>query len=223
MLYRAHPCWRCGNFSEEVVELAEEVRDRTAAATVPLTFFEFVTVMGFVHFAHQKVDVAIIEVGLGGKLNTTNLVKPLISMITTISKDHEAYLGSDLLSIAREKGGIIKPGVPLVAGALPKEAVNLFNDLARERRAPAYFLGQDYRIFLNNAGLFVYKGVNKNFEMLSVALRGRHQRSNAAVALASLETARETFPVSEEVLREGLRTVKCPGRFEVMLETSTVI
>src|SRR5437879_4694459 len=118
---------------------------------------------------------------------------------------------------------MIKPGVPLVAGALPKEAVNLFNDLARERRAPAYFLGQDYRIFLKNAGLFDYTGVKENFEMLSVALRGRHQRSNAAVALVSLETARETFPVSEEVLREGLRTVKWPGRFEIMLESPTVI
>ncbi len=170
---------------EEVVELAEEVRDRTAAAAVALTFFEFVTVMGFVHFARQKVDVAVVEVGLGGRLDATNLVKPLVSVITTISKDHEAYLGSDLLSIAREKGGIIKPGVPLVAGALPKEAVNLFNDLARERRAPAYFLGQDYRIFLKNAGLF--------------------------------------FPVGEEVLREGLRTVKWPGRFEIMLESPTVI
>ena len=208
---------------EEVVELAEEVRDRTAAAAVALTFFEFVTVMGFVHFARQEVDVAVVEVGLGGRLDATNLVKPLVSVITTISKDHEAYLGSDLLSIAREKGGIIKPGVPLVAGALPKEAVNLFNDLARERRAPAYFLGQDYRIFLKNAGLFDYTGVKENFEMLSVALRGRHQRSNAAVALASLETARETFPVGEEVLREGLRTVKWPGRFEIMLESPTVI
>src|SRR5438132_12318499 len=223
MLYRAHPCWRCGNFSEEVVELAEEVRDRTAAATVPLTFFEFVTVMGFVHFARQKVDVAVVEVGLGGRLDATNLVKPLVSVITTISKDHEAYLGSDLLSIAREKGGIIKPGVPLVADALPKEAVNLFNDLARERRAPAYFLGQDYRIFLKNAGLFDYTGVKEKFEMLSVALRGRHQRSNAAVALASLETARETVPVIEEVLREGPRTAKWPGRFEIMPEFPTVI
>jgi len=102
---------------EEVVELAEEVRDRTAAAAVALTFFEFVTVMGFVHFARQEVDVAVVEVGLGGRLDATNLVKPLVSVITTISKDHEAYLGSDLLSIAREKGGIIKPGVPLVAGA----------------------------------------------------------------------------------------------------------
>jgi dihydrofolate synthase/folylpolyglutamate synthase len=208
---------------EEVVELAEEVRERTAAATVTLTFFEFVTVMGFVHFARQKVDVAVVEVGLGGRLDATNLVKPLVSVITTISKDHEAYLGSDLLSIAREKGGIIKPGVPLVAGALPKEAVNLFNELARELRAPAYFLGQDYRIFLKNAGLFDYTGVKENFEMLFVALRGRHQRSNAAVALAALETARETFPVSEEVLREGLSTVRWPGRFEIMLESPTVI
>src|SRR2546422_2340825 len=208
---------------DDVVALAEEIWGRAAAADIPLTFFEFITVLAFIYFARQQVDLAVIEVGLGGRLDATNLITPIVSLITTISKDHEAYLGADLLSIAREKGGIIKPGVPLVAGALPKEAVNLFNDLARERRAPAYFLGQDYRIFLKNAGLFDYTGVKENFEMLSVALRGRHQRSNAAVALASLETARETFPVSEEVLREGLRTVKWPGRFEIMLESPTVI
>src|SRR5688572_3101514 len=93
----------------EVVALAEELRQRAAAADIPLTFFEFVTVMAFVHFARRQVDVAIVEVGLGGRLDATNLVRPVVSLITTISKDHEAYLGSDIVSIAREKGGIIKP------------------------------------------------------------------------------------------------------------------
>ena len=88
----------------EVVALAQEIWDRTAAANVPLTFFEFVTVMAFIHFARRKIDVAVVEVGLGGRLDATNLVRPVVSLISTISKDHEAYLGSDLLSIAREKG-----------------------------------------------------------------------------------------------------------------------
>ena len=103
----------------EVVALAQEIWDRTAAANVPLTFFEFVTVMAFIHFARRKIDVAVVEVGLGGRLDATNLVRPLVSLISTISRDHEAYLGYDLLSIAREKGGIIKQDVPVVCGALP--------------------------------------------------------------------------------------------------------
>src|SRR6266576_2807987 len=140
----------------DVVSLADEIGRQTAAANVVLTFFEFITVMAMVYFARREVEVAVVEVGLGGRLDATNVLTPLVSVVTTISKDHEAYLGPDELSIAREKGGIIKPGVPLVAGALPKEAVNLFNDLARERRSPAYFLGQDYRIFWKNAVLFDY-------------------------------------------------------------------
>jgi dihydrofolate synthase/folylpolyglutamate synthase len=208
---------------DEVVELAELIGERTAAANIPLTFFEFITVMGFVYFARQQVEVAVVEVGLGGRLDATNLVTPLVSVITTISKDHEVYLGSDLLSIGREKGGIIKPGVPVVLGALPEAVVDLFKSLSREHRAPVYFLGQDYRIFLKNSGDFDYTGTKQNFAGLSVGLRGRHQRNNAAVALAVLEMAGERFSVPEEILREGLKTVTWPGRFEVMLESPTVI
>src|SRR5581483_11481312 len=104
-------------FEEEVVELADEIEQRTSAADIRLTFFELITVMAFIHFARRSVDVAVVEVGLGGRLDATNFVTSCVSIITTIAKDHEAYLGSELLSIAREKGGIIKPGVPLVGGA----------------------------------------------------------------------------------------------------------
>jgi dihydrofolate synthase/folylpolyglutamate synthase len=90
---------------DDVVTLADEVHRRTEAVGVPLTFFEFVTVMAFVYFVRQQVEIAVIEVGLGGRLDATNLVTPLVSLITTISKDHQAYLGPDELSIAREKGG----------------------------------------------------------------------------------------------------------------------
>ena len=92
----------------EVVELAEEIKSRAAGAGIRLTFFEFVTVMAFIYFSRLNADVAVVEVGLGGRLDATNLVVPAVSMITTIARDHEAYLGRDLLSIAREKGGIIK-------------------------------------------------------------------------------------------------------------------
>lgn len=208
---------------EEVVALAEEVWQHTLAADIPLTFFEFVTVMAFIYFARQGVDVAVVEVGLGGRLDATNLVTPVVSVITTISKDHEAYLGSDLRSIAREKAGIIKPGVPVVLGALPAEVLDLFDQIASGRGARAYFFQREFRILLKNQGLFDYIGIHQNIPELSLTLRGRHQRNNAAIALAALEVAGGVFPVSVTFIREALATVAWPGRFEVMLERPTVI
>jgi dihydrofolate synthase / folylpolyglutamate synthase len=208
---------------EQVVRLAEEVRTRTAAADVTLTFFEFVTVMAFIYFARQKAEVAVVEVGLGGRLDATNLVSPVVSVITTISKDHEAYLGSDLLSIAREKGGIIKPGVPVVLGPLPDEVVRLLKSTAEACGSRSYVLGQDFRISLKNSGVFDYTGIKQNFDMLTVGLRGGHQRKNAALAIGALEAVNETFPVVEGMLRTGLSTVRWPGRFEIMRESPAVI
>ena len=208
---------------DQVVELAREIEQRTGAAGVPLTFFEFVTVMAFIYFARQKIDVAVVEVGLGGRLDATNVVTPVVSVITTISKDHEAYLGPDVLSIAREKGGIIKSAVPVVCGRLSAEVAQLLATIAHEQNSPVYFLANDFRFSLKNEGVFDYTGIKQHFLNLTVGLRGRHQRVNAAVALASLELAAERFPVSEQALREGLATVHWPGRLEVMLNRPTVI
>ena len=207
----------------EVVALAQEIRNRTAAANVPLTFFEFVTVMAFIYFARRKIDVAVVEVGLGGRLDATNLVRPVVSLISTISKDHEAYLGSDLLSIAREKGGIIKRGIPAVCGALPTEVAALLKDIADERAAPSYFLGRDFIFSLKNEDRFDYRGLKWRLSELDIALRGKHQKRNAALALAGLEIAARDFPVNESALRAGLRTVRWPGRFEILRDKPTIV
>ena len=208
---------------DDIVALADEVRRRTEAAGVPLTFFEFVTVMAFVYFARQQVEIAVIEVGLGGRLDATNLVSPLVSLITTISKDHQAYLGPDELSIAREKGGIIKPAVPVVFGKMSPEVSHLLKSIAEERRAPNYFLGVDFGFSLKNEGLFDYTGIKQHYSNLALGLRGRHQRANAAVALATLELVADRYPVSEQARRDGLATVRWPGRLEVMRERPLVI
>lgn len=208
---------------EEVVELAELVNRQTARANVALTFFEFVTVMAFIYFARRAAQVAVVEVGLGGRLDATNLVVPRVSMITTISRDHEAYLGSDLLSIAREKGGIIKKGVPVVCGSLVPQVGELLRGIARANGSASYVLGQDFSFALRENGLFDYSGLQWRLTDLSVALRGRYQRANAALALAALEIAAGDFPVSEASVREGLRAVRWPGRFEVILERPAVI
>jgi dihydrofolate synthase / folylpolyglutamate synthase len=207
----------------EVVELADEIRTRITPAGVPLTFFEIVTVMAFLYLARQQIDVGVIEVGLGGRLDATNLVRPLVTMITTISKDHEAYLGSDVLSIGREKAGIIKPGVPVVCGPVPSEVAALIKQVAEEKCSPSYFLGADFKFFLNNERFFDYKGIKRHFSDISVALHGRHQRSNAAMAIAALELAGDSFAVGEEAIRRGLDAVAWPGRFEIMRERPWVI
>jgi dihydrofolate synthase/folylpolyglutamate synthase len=207
----------------EVVALADEVGRRTEAIDLPLTFFEFVTVMAFVYFARQEVEIAVVEVGLGGRLDATNMVTPLVSVITTISKDHEAYLGPDELSIAREKGGIIKPTVPVICGTMSKPVTRLLKEIAIERCSRAYFLGSDFKFSLKNEELFDYTGIKQRYTNLKLSLRGRHQRVNASLVLAALELVQPSFPVEEKFLRDGLATVQWPGRFEVMLLRPMVI
>ncbi len=208
---------------DEVMALTDEIRERTVTADIPLTFFEFVTVMAFLYFARKVVDVAVVEVGLGGRLDATNLVKPVVSVITTISKDHEEYLGSDLVSIAREKGGIIKDEIPVICGLLPSEAAVAIEEIARSKGSPCRILERNFIFNLKSGGSFDYKGADWYFKDLLVSLRGKHQRQNAAVALAALEAAGPQFIVNESAVRRGLQTVSWPGRLEVLLERPTVI
>jgi dihydrofolate synthase / folylpolyglutamate synthase len=208
---------------EEVVALADEIWHRTDAANIPLTFFEIVTVMAFLYFARRQVDLAVIEVGLGGRFDATNLVRSVVSVITTISKDHEAYLGSDIASIAGEKGGIIKKKVPVVCGTLPREAMNVIKKIADANQTRIYSLGQNFTLKLKPGGAFDYKGAKWNLSEISVALNGVHQLQNAALAIAALEIVSHQFPISEAAIRSGLRNVSWPGRMEVLLTDPTVI
>ena len=207
----------------EVVSLADEILHCTVEANVPLTFFEFITVMAFIYFARNRVNVAVIEVGLGGRLDATNVVTPLVSVITTIAKDHEAYLGPDELSIAREKGGIIKPRIPVICGKVSEPVTEVLQEIARLRESPAYFLGTSFSFLLKNERLFDYIGIKQNLSGLALALRGRHQLANASLALAALELVNEHFPVPQAALRYGLETVRWPGRLEVISERPLVI
>jgi dihydrofolate synthase/folylpolyglutamate synthase len=208
----------------EVVALAREINERITEAGVALTFFEIVTVMAFLYFARRQIEVGVIEVGLGGRLDATNLVEPVVTLITTIAKDHEAYLGSDLLSIAREKAGIIKPGIPVLCGALPVEVAALIKEIAGKNNSPHYFLGSDFKFLLKKERSFDYKGIKQNLADLTVALYGSHQYSNAALAIAALELlSADSFAVSEKTIRAGLDSVKWPGRFEVLHERPWVV
>ena len=206
-----------------VVALVREVADRTRQASLCLTFFEFATVMAFLHFARERVDVAVVEVGLGGRLDATNVVHPNVCVITTIARDHERFLGTRITSIAREKGGIIKTGVPLVCGALPPAAKRVIHEIARSRGVPVYRWGKDFSVTPHDDRRFDYHGREWSLDRLSLSLRGEYQRHNAGVALASLETLHGVLPVREKSIRSGLRSVAWPGRLEILPGCPTII
>ncbi len=180
------------------------------------TFFEAVTVMALAYFAEQAVDCAVVEVGLGGRFDATNVLIPLVSVITTIGMDHQEYLGSTPEAIAFEKAGIIKPGVPVVIGRLAPGPLSVVREAAAERRSAHVVLGKEFDVCGEDSGAFTYRGITGSLADLSCALPGRHQMENAACALAALELAGERgLPVGPEAIREGLRTVRWPGRLEL--------
>ncbi len=206
-----------------VVRLVREIAERTRRAALCLTFFEFATVMAFLHFARQAVDAAVVEVGLGGRLDATNVVDPSVSVITTISRDHERFLGSKITSIAREKAGIIKPGVPLVCGALTPAAKRVIHGMARSGGGALHQWGRDFSVTSRDHPSFDYHGWEWSLERVDLRLRGEYQRHNAGVALASLESLRPVLPVRESSIRAGLSSVAWPGRFEMVPGRPAVI
>lgn len=206
---------------EGLVELAEEVRAAANGRGIDLTFFEFVTVMAFLHFARAGVDAAVVEVGLGGRLDATNVVDPLVAAITTIGLDHTEWLGDSLEAIAAEKGGIIKAGRPLVLGRVVPPAAVVLEGLAAARGAAVIAAGRDYRV--RGEERLAFDGLGWSLRDLPLALRGAHQRDNAGTALAMLAAARETLPVSEAAVRAGLAGVCWPGRLEIVSEAPLVL
>jgi dihydrofolate synthase/folylpolyglutamate synthase len=206
---------------EAVVELADAVRAASASRGIDLTFFECLTVMAFRHFARSGIEVAVVEVGLGGRLDATNVVDPLVSVVTTIGRDHMEWLGDTLASIAAEKGGIIKPGRPVVLGRIDGEAATVLRRLAREQGAPLFELGRDYRA--DGVGGLEFDGLGWSLRGLPLVLTGAHQRDNAATAVAALAAARSVLPVDEAALRAGLAAVCWPGRLEVVGQTPLTI
>jgi dihydrofolate synthase/folylpolyglutamate synthase len=186
-----------------------------------ITWFEVTTALAFLYFAQQNVDAAVIEVGLGGRLDATNVVTPVVSVITSLSYDHTHLLGDSLASIAGEKGGIIKPGVPVVSAPQPLEALDVLNEIAAERRAPLTLVGRDWLCQLESSDLsgtrFLAGPKDTILEPYKTALSGEHQALNATVALAALSHAREAgVAVDPQGIRAGFEQVDWPGRLEVI-------
>jgi len=204
-----------------VVKLAREIGATVTSRGIELTFFEFATVMAFVEFARQGIDVAVVEVGLGGRLDATNVVDPAVAVITTIGLDHEEFLGCSLASVAAEKGGIVKPGRPLVVGNVPAAARGVIEGLAAERGAPASWFGTDFAIAGDDP--FRFRMGRTEITGLRVALRGDHQRENAASAVAAALRLRDVMPVPDAAIRHGLARVHWPGRLQVIGDAPLIV
>jgi dihydrofolate synthase/folylpolyglutamate synthase len=171
------------------------------------TFFEAVTVMALRYFAAQKCDLVIWETGLGGRLDATNIVTPLASVITNIQYDHEKWLGSTLAAIAAEKAGIIKPGVPVISGVEEPEALKVIQETALSQNAPLKLIGlPDVR--------------KPPLNHLALPLPGEHQRMNAALAIATVRVLAATIPLTDQTIADGLSKVNWPGRLQLVTEPS---
>ena len=198
----------------EAAICAEQVKTKI---TEDVSYFEFLTAMAFLHFQRQRVNIAVLEIGMGGRLDATNVVVPLLSVITNISLEHRAYLGNTLEEIAREKGGIIKEKGRCLTAASQKRVVETLEALCRERRATLYRLGKEIRIRIHRDGTFSYFGIGSRYRRLDCPLAGRHQYSNAALALGAMELIGDAgFRVDESLVVGGLGRTRWEGRLEVL-------
>lgn len=212
-----------------LAELVEEMKP--AIARVPdLTTFEIITALSFFFFARQHAEVAVIEVGLGGRLDATNVILPAVSVITPISYDHTAILGDTLTLIAGEKACIIKPGVPVVSSQQKEEALLVLEQFARECQSPFTLVGRDLKFqagefSLDGQGLEIIDHQTPDEEQKSVILRipllGRHQVENAVTAFAALRVS--GMAITMEAIQEGFARVNWPCRFEVARREPPVI
>jgi len=221
-------------FTERFRINGEEIRRDTAAGLIdelrrvfapeaPPTFFEATTAMALIYFAREQTDLAIMEVGMGGRLDATNVITPLVCGITNISLEHQDFLGNRLVDIAREKGGIIKKGVDVVTAATQAPVIKALEAIAEERRAPFWRVGKDIRYRATPSGLH-YRGLGLRMRGLRLGLGGVMQARNAALALGILERLGEKgIRVSEENIRNGLQNTVWTGRLQVMGTNPTIL
>ena len=191
------------------------------------TYFEVLTALAFVEFAERGIDVAVLEVGMGGRFDATNVVRPLVSVITTIARDHEKHLGATLGKIAFEKAGIIKPGVPVVCGVRGGVALREIRRVARERGAPlteVFGPGRTLEARTGRGGFrFAYMGERGRYAF-SPALAGLHQGANAATAIATTEVLSRVWkPFEKEKIRNAIRETRWEGRLETVRRRPLVL
>ena len=217
----------------ELTALLTEIRERSAGFVDELTFFEIGTAVGFLHFVRRRVDFAIVEVGLGGRFDTTNVCTPLVSVITSISYDHTQVLGNTLAQIAFEKAGIIKPGRPVVSGVRNREARAVIQETCGKRGSSLTQLGEDYRyahqpaLIGGDADRPSHVSITTNrraWPSMAVGLIGEHQARNAAAAVAVAERLMaHGIPIGDSAVARGLADVAWPARLEIVARRPLVV
>jgi dihydrofolate synthase/folylpolyglutamate synthase len=191
------------------------------------SFFELTVAMAFDYFAKEKVDIAIVEVGLGGRLDSTNIISPEVSVITNIGMDHTALLGNSLETIAKEKAGIIKKEIPVVVGSTQKETRQVFTDKAEEQQARLFFADQEFSVlnamndFEGNQLLAVEKNGKQIYQQLKLDLKGNYQQKNLPAVLKTVELMQQKgWKISSENISEGLAATSkltgLLGRWQVL-------
>jgi len=226
---------------EELVELVNKVKSnieflREDSSLGKLTFFEVYTALAFYYFYLQKVDFAVLEVGMGGRLDATNVVNPLVSAITQISYDHTDKLGNSLVSIAREKAGIIKKNGVIITSPQPPEVLSVLEEISSSMGARIYQVvapgspeGKDrivpVKVYADYRGqIFHVKGLFRNYYSLTLPLLGDHQIINAATAVGMVELLKlHSLEIGEEFIRDGLAKVNWSGRLEIVQEKPWIV
>jgi dihydrofolate synthase/folylpolyglutamate synthase len=211
---------------DDVISLASEVREIAVRMDeLSPTFFEVVACMTFLYFARHGVDWAVVEVGLGGRLDATNVILPEVSVITAVGYDHCEFLGKTLREIAGEKAGIIKPGVPVVTAAQAPEAMEALRRGAEEKECRLFRYGDDFSAELVSDSLrgirFHYRG-EREYGEIGVPLAGRHQMTNASLAIKTIEILSGQCGMTFDI-RKGLADVKWPGRLEMASDDPPIL
>jgi dihydrofolate synthase/folylpolyglutamate synthase len=209
---------------EEVADLTEYIRSKADEKDKKrfFTFFDFTTALAFEFFKRKKVDIALIETGLGGRLDSTNVIEPLVSIITNVDYDHMEQLGSRIEQIAAEKAGIIKKGIPVVTACEGPER-EVIEGRAQELQSRTYILGQDFSYAKITDRTLAYKGIQKDLPDVVLNLDGDHQLTNCALSLCALEVLSSLgFFVPENRIYDALSHLKWPGRLERVKEDPLV-
>jgi len=208
---------------EEFVYFLSQMRFQleNSSEQTSFTFFEIYTALAFLYFSHQRIDIAILETGMGGRLDATNVVCPLLAVITQVSFDHTRELGKDLASITREKSGIIKEGVTVLTSPQDRAAMKVLEQAVREKKTELYKVGEDIqfkrRSSTSQTQTFYLKTTKRTYPHLLLPLAGTHQLINAATAVGAIDLIENKgIFTSSEAVSEGLKDVKWPGRIEVL-------
>jgi len=216
--------------NDQIVE-AYEIVHAADIGKRKATFFEIATAMGFYHFSKKTVDWAVIETGMGGRFDATNVIKPEISVITNLSIEHTDYLGKTIKALAKEKGGIIKKNTPAVIGVSQPSGLAVIKKLAKEKSSDLFVYKKDFSIRKNpNQDVYTYRGLNKRFHHIVKPLQGDHQKENLSLALAACELIFEKlqktdikYDFNETLVQNGLLLAKWPGRLEYVRQNPLVI